>query len=80
MELLARPPKGTTIHLLRAMNSDRWSDASVRELKEACRASEDAGDQAGRSVYVELQDAGHWVHVDNPKGLVRLITPTLRSA
>jgi hypothetical protein len=28
-----------------------------------------ADPSAGKFHYLELQDAGHWLHADNPKGL-----------
>ena len=44
------------VHLVRAQNSDRWSDAIVDRLNQ----------QNSTKVHV-LPRSGHWVHVDNPE-------------
>ena len=59
-------PGAPRIHLVRAGRSDRWSPEIVARL--------DAlhGAQAGRAHL--LPDAGHWLHVDDPDGLLALLT------
>ncbi len=52
-------------HLVIAANSDRWTGA-MRERASAL--SPEAGAFAHR-----LQDAGHWLHVDNPEGLLEIL-------
>lgn len=52
-------------HLVVAERSDRWNGemtARARALRSETKAS----------VHV-LENAGHWVHVDNPEGLLRLL-------
>lgn len=61
------PPPGLDVHLVRAVNSDRWSPAEIAR-------SENLG--LGGHLHL-LEDAGHWLHVDNPHGLARLLARTL---
>ena len=76
-ELLQSPPKGTTIHLVRAARSDRWSDADNKELESAVKQTQHNID-TGTLVLHELADAGHWLHVDNPQGLVQLMAQNMK--
>ena len=57
---------GPRFELLVAEHSDRWS-GSMRER--AAHLPE-----GGRVRVHELEAAGHWVHVDNPDGLLRILT------
>ena len=50
------------IHLVRAANSDRWTDDIKEKLKE----------QQNSKIHV-LPNAGHWLHVDNPQGLIHIL-------
>lgn len=61
------------VHLVRAERSDRWTPATVAEL-------ESAGlDRLGPNVHPHLlRDAGHWVHVDNPAGLLQMLDEAFR--
>lgn len=53
------------IHIVRAANSPRWTADIVDELN-----------QINPCVQVHrLENAGHWVHVDNPVGLQALLSP-----
>lgn len=56
---------GTELHLVRAARSDRWKAPWVERLE--------ALDEAGILRFHTLADAGHWVQVDNPKGLSALL-------
>ena len=58
---------GPQAHIVRAGRSDRWTPEVLAQL-------EDLGDHA--SLYT-LENAGHWVHVDDPKGTFALLAPTL---
>lgn len=75
--LLENPPKGMEIAIVRAENSDRWDADVVQRLENlASRKVDGAGGKV--SVYV-LPKSGHWVHVDNPKGLLEIVTPKISS-
>jgi len=63
---------GLVVHLLRATAGDRWL-ADERQLLEEARSWPDT--------VVHDFDAGHWVHVDDPDGLLLLLSESLpRSA
>ena len=51
----------TSTHLVRALWSDRWDAESIETLEEL-----------GEGQYHTL-DAGHWLHVDNPEGLLKML-------
>ncbi|KAK6147223.1 hypothetical protein DH2020_018135 [Rehmannia glutinosa] len=75
--LLEHTPKGMEISILRAEKSDRWDPDVIRQLEHV--ASKRVGDAEGKvSVHV-LPNAGHWVHVDNPKGLLEIVAPKVAS-
>jgi len=65
MGLLETPRAGLSVHLVRAERSDRWPPALVAAL-EALPAG------APGRLHL-LQDAGHWLHADNPAGLLDLL-------
>lgn len=85
-----RPPHGAEVHLVRAMKSDRWYPEMLDALGRTAEAH--AGHVArmqadgqhskhvGRFVKHELPDAGHWLHVDNPSGLMQLMLPCMAQA
>jgi pimeloyl-ACP methyl ester carboxylesterase len=54
-----------TIHLVRGGASDRWTDG---EWQRAVRAGE-----AAHVHTHSVPDAGHWLHVDDPEGLCRVL-------
>jgi pimeloyl-ACP methyl ester carboxylesterase len=57
------------VHLVRAGRSDRWHPALLRALEEVSPA-----------VRVHLlEKAGHWLHVDDPEGLLALLAPTFEA-
>lgn len=60
---------GHPVHLVKAERSDRWT---AHDLELAEEASAD-----GRIAYDVLPDAGHWLHVDNPDGLLALMRDRL---
>lgn len=66
LEAAAGAPQGTTVHVVRALNSNRWSKADVAALEEAAAKSP-------RLKVHSLENAGHWLHMDNPKGLTNLL-------
>ena len=75
--LLEHPPKGLEIAIVRAERSDRW-DADVINRLERLASREGNGSAGKVSVHV-LPNSGHWVHVDNPKGLLEIVAPKLKS-
>lgn len=58
---------------MRAENSDRWDCETVQRL-DALASRKDDGATGKVSVHI-LPRSGHWVHVDNPKGLLDIVTP-----
>lgn len=66
---LEAPPAHLRVHVLRAGRSDRWRPADVARLA------------ALRGVDTHLlPDAGHWVHVDDPEGLLALLAGSFNAA
>ncbi|KAJ0969723.1 hypothetical protein J5N97_022600 [Dioscorea zingiberensis] len=70
--LLEHPPKDLKIEIVRAENSDRWHQHDLQKL-ESLAKKERRSDEGKVSVHV-LPNSGHWVHVDNPKGLLEIIS------
>ncbi|MBK6939021.1 MAG: alpha/beta hydrolase [Planctomycetes bacterium] len=66
---LESPRDGLAIHFVRAANSDRFTSAEITRLDELARRGTIASHVLG--------DAGHWLHVDNPKGLLAMLTSIL---
>jgi pimeloyl-ACP methyl ester carboxylesterase len=62
---LAEPRERPEFRLVVAERSDRWT-AELRERAKTLPSS-------ARVVYHELERSGHWVHVDNPDGLLALL-------
>jgi pimeloyl-ACP methyl ester carboxylesterase len=70
--MLEAPPSGQRLHVLQGALSDRWTgedEARLRALAE----------RASISHHV-LENAGHWVHTDNPEGLFEALGPSLAEA
>jgi pimeloyl-ACP methyl ester carboxylesterase len=71
-------PEGVHINFLRAERSlHRWAHEDVQRIHIAEQIASCEG--AGVQMHV-LEDAGHWVHTDNPDGLFRLLAPTFGGA
>jgi pimeloyl-ACP methyl ester carboxylesterase len=68
-DFLASARERPEFQLIVAERSDRWTPA-LRERARALPA-------ASRVVYQELADSGHWVHVDNPEGLLAIMQTAL---
>lgn len=75
--LLENPPNGMEVGIVRAEKSDRW-DSDIIEQLEHVAARRDDATKGKVSVHV-LPNAGHWVHVDNPKGLLDIVAPKVAS-
>lgn len=68
-DVVERPPAGLRVHAVRGGRSDRLRPRDLARL-------EAAGATAG--VYVHtLPTAGHWVHADDPDGLLKLLGAAL---
>ncbi|KAL5721203.1 hypothetical protein ACHQM5_013791 [Ranunculus cassubicifolius] len=70
--LLENPPEGLHISIVRAENSDRWAPDVVQQLENLASKSE------GKLAVPVLPNSGHWVHVDNPNGLLDIIAPSIK--
>ncbi|XP_058115497.1 uncharacterized protein LOC131258288 isoform X3 [Magnolia sinica] len=75
--LLEHPPEGLEISVVRAEGSDRWTPQVLQRLEGL--AGKKHGSGKGKFLYRVLPNSGHWVHVDNPKGLLEIITPDIIS-
>lgn len=73
--LLQHPPQGLEISIVRAENSDRWNSAVLAQLESVANKEQSADN--GKVFYHVLKNAGHWVHIDNPKGLIDIMAPSL---
>lgn len=62
---LAEPKSSPELRVVVAERSDRWTP----ELRERARSLP----PSARVIYHELPRSGHWVHVDNPGGLIELM-------
>ncbi|ONK57132.1 uncharacterized protein A4U43_C10F16940 [Asparagus officinalis] len=71
--LLEHPPKGLEIVIVRAENSDRWHPHVLEKLEQVSQKRGSA--EEGKVSLHVLPKAGHWVHVDNPKGLLEIMAP-----
>jgi pimeloyl-ACP methyl ester carboxylesterase len=68
-EFLAQARSAPELHLVVAERSDRWTP----ELRARARALP----PEARVRYHDLPNSGHWVHVDNPAGLLALMAQQL---
>lgn len=64
--VVEHPPGGTQVHLVRARDSDRWGEADRARLESLPDGEEVQGHL--------LEGAGHWLHADNPQGLMALLS------
>ncbi|KAK7337261.1 hypothetical protein VNO77_17826 [Canavalia gladiata] len=75
--LLENPPKGMEIVIVRAEKSDRWDQDAIQRIQKL--VSREGSDSLGKVSFTVLPNAGHWVHVDNPKGLLEIVAPKIAS-
>ncbi|CAD6235493.1 unnamed protein product [Miscanthus lutarioriparius] len=69
-------PRGVHINFLKAERSlHRWA---LEDLQRIHTAKELAADEGGGVEMHVLEDAGHWVHADNPDGLFRILSSTFQ--
>lgn len=75
--VLRAPP--TAIHMVRGGRSDRWPPAILSRL-ELVPQGPCTNLNAGSFYLHVLPKAGHWLHVDDTDGMVRLMVPHLVEA
>lgn len=69
-------PRGVHINFLKAERSlHRWA---LEDLQRIHAAEELASDEGGGVEMHVLEDAGHWVHADNPDGLFRILSSSFQ--
>ncbi len=68
--LVAAPPEGLGVHLVKATKSNSLSDADVARIE---TASEEGG-----NVYLHEVEGGHWLNTDNPDAIVDLLAARLQ--
>ena len=66
---LKAPPPALQIDFVRAEGSDGWNEEDLHQLE--------ALERQGFLRLHLLADSAHWVHSDNPEGLLELLAPTL---
>ncbi|XP_057503078.1 uncharacterized protein LOC130786735 isoform X1 [Actinidia eriantha] len=65
-------PRGVHVNFLKAERSlHRWA---LEDLRRIHAAEELAADEGGGVEMHVLEDAGHWVHADNPDGLFKILS------
>ncbi|CAL1409856.1 unnamed protein product [Linum trigynum] len=69
-------PRGVHLNFLKAERSlHRWALEDLQRI----HAAEDIASEEGSGVEMHvLEDAGHWVHTDNPDGLFRILSPSFQ--
>ncbi|XP_038886786.1 protein ABHD11 [Benincasa hispida] len=69
-------PRGVHINFLKAERSlHRWALEDIRRI----HAAEELAVEEGGGVEMHvLEDAGHWVHADNPDGLFRILSSSFK--
>ncbi|KAI9153779.1 hypothetical protein LWI28_016411 [Acer negundo] len=75
--LLEHPPQWMEIAIVRAEKSDRWDPDVIQRLESQTSKGGD-GAEGKVSVHI-LPNSGHWVHVDNPQGLLEIMAPKIAS-
>ncbi|XP_058097635.1 uncharacterized protein LOC131242778 isoform X2 [Magnolia sinica] len=69
-------PRGVHVNFLKAERSlHRWALEDLQRIHAAEQLAADEG--AGVQMHV-LEDAGHWVHADNPDGLFRILSSSFQ--
>ncbi|ESQ38563.1 hypothetical protein EUTSA_v10028731mg [Eutrema salsugineum] len=69
-------PRGVHVNFLKAERSlHRWA---LEDLQRIHAAEELASEEGGGVEMHVLEDAGHWVHTDNPDGLFRILSSSFQ--
>ncbi|KAL0652366.1 hypothetical protein Bca4012_095057 [Brassica carinata] len=75
--LLENPPKETEISFVIAEKSDRWDQDTTTRLERIAKQRQSVSD--GKVATHVLRNSGHWVHTDNPKGLLEIVSSNFLS-
>lgn len=71
-KLVEDVPRGVHVNFLKAERSlHRWA---LEDLRRIHAAEEQAVEEGGGVEMHVLEDAGHWVHADNPDGLFKILS------
>ncbi|CAI9117123.1 OLC1v1018460C1 [Oldenlandia corymbosa var. corymbosa] len=71
-KLVEDVPRGVHVNFLKAERSlHRWA---LEDLQRIHAAEEQAAEEGGGVEMHVLEDAGHWVHADNPDGLFKILS------
>ncbi|KAF7824967.1 abhydrolase domain-containing protein C22H12.03 [Senna tora] len=70
-------PRGVHVNFLKAERSlHRWA---LEDIQRIHAAEELAAEEGGGVEMHVLEDAGHWVHADNPDGLFRILSSSFKT-
>ena len=72
------PPTDVVVHFVRGGRSDRWTQADVGRLMRIAEGFGPGGERGAR--LHTLPDAGHWLHADDPDGLLRVMLAGLEAS
>lgn len=77
--LIDGPPPGVDVHLVMAERSTRWRMDDAKQALQRVQANAALRVSSGRGGVKlhTLPNAGHWLHVDNPEGLVTMLAGIL---
>lgn len=65
-------PRHHSLNLIRALQSGGWDEDSIEKLYKLHKIK---GVDGGGTHVHELDNAGHWLHAENPQGLCKLMSP-----
>lgn len=71
-DLLVEPPDQCHVEIIRALESKGWDEESIDKLHHL------SSNSRGMTRVHELENAGHWLHAENPSGLVELMLPHMK--
>jgi len=68
---LELPPAGLDVHFVRGGRSERWTQSDIARLMRISAGFGPGGDRGAR--LHTLLNAGHWLHADDPDGLLQVL-------
>ncbi|KAI8108115.1 hypothetical protein M9434_006145 [Picochlorum sp. BPE23] len=71
-DFLAKPPDQCRVEIIRALESKGWDEESIEKLQYL------SSNSRGMTRVHELENAGHWLHAENPSGLAELMLPHMK--